>query len=81
MGFSVREKNKEFRYDIRYLKDDMVLFLKPGIGKSFYPVAVGEGTNPADLVAEVEDKDAKMMERRGKTDGWQRWEKRRGKRR
>ena len=69
MGFYVREKNKEFRYDIRYLKDDMVLFLKPGIGKSFYPVAVGEGTNPADLVTEVEDKDAKMMERRGKTAG------------
>ena len=57
VGYNVRELDKEFRYDIRYVGNNMVLYLKPGKKMSFHPV--NADLPPRDLILQVREKESK----------------------
>ena len=62
VGYEIRQANPEFRYDIRYIGTDIVLFCRPAPKRPFYPVDKIE--TPRAIIDRILEKDKKSREAR-----------------
>ena len=69
LGWKIRQINGEFRYDVRYVGENMVLFIKPGKNTAFHPVTAEDATEPEDAIKEAEERESKKTRRGARRGG------------